>query len=182
MKKINKIITLCKNCGNEIKHLPSVKRLFCSQKCKGEWMSKQKGENCYAWQGGKIKINCEYCNKFYYIFPCEKKKVNFCSKICYDKWQSINKTGENSPSYGYHHTNKNKKIMSEKKIELWKNNPEVYDNRRKNQIGGQDLVKHHYIYDHNDLTKYTTLMTRSKHNQIHCYLRKLKIKIPHLNR
>lgn len=42
----------------------------------------------------------------------------------------------------------------------------------KAQRGGNDIVKHHYIYDHNDLSKYTIKMTRSKHIYIHNLMRK----------
>ena len=46
---------------------------------------------------------------------------------------------------------------------------------------GQLLVKHHYIYDHNDLSKYTTEMTRSRHSRLHMLMRKAGIIIPHIN-
>jgi len=49
------------------------------------------------------------------------------------------------------------------------------------QRGGNDIVKHHYIYDHNELLKYTTEMTRSKHAKIHAAMRKEEIVVPHIN-
>ena len=98
-RKINKIITLCKNCGCEIKHLPKTNRIFCSHKCKGEWMSKQKRENCPNWRGGKEKFYCDYCGKEIINYESQMGNQKFCNKKCYDKWQAINKTGENSPSW-----------------------------------------------------------------------------------
>ena len=85
------------------------------------------------------------------------------------------------------------KLNSEKAIKRWSNqnerniqsdrikNSNLAKKQIKNQIGGQDLVKHHYIYDHSDLNKYTTIMTRSKHTKLHRAMRKEKIKIPHIN-
>lgn len=46
---------------------------------------------------------------------------------------------------------------------------------------GQQIVKHHYIYDESDLSKYTTEMTRSKHAIIHAAMRKEGIMVPHIN-
>ena len=49
------------------------------------------------------------------------------------------------------------------------------------QHGGNDILKHHYIYDHNDLSKYTIEMTRSQHGRHHRNMRLLGIKVPHIN-
>jgi len=81
------------------------------------------------------------------------------------------------------------KNISEAKIKFYKEHPEAvqkiketvqkfYDNM---DAPGQQIVKHHYIYDHNDLTKYTTEMTRATHAKIHMAMRKEGIKIPHIN-
>jgi hypothetical protein len=50
------------------------------------------------------------------------------------------------------------------------------------QRGGNDIVKHHYIYDHSDLSKYTMEVTRSKHTYIHWLMWKSDIKVPHINK
>ena len=47
--------------------------------------------------------------------------------------------------------------------------------------GGNDIVTHHYIYDHNDLSLNTVKMTRSDHQKLHMLLRKLGYKVPHIN-
>ena len=47
--------------------------------------------------------------------------------------------------------------------------------------GGNDIVLHHYIYDHSDATKYTMEVTRSKHMQIHIWMRKAGLFVPHIN-
>ena len=47
--------------------------------------------------------------------------------------------------------------------------------------GGNDLVNHHYIYDHDDLSCNTVKMTRSDHTSLHNLFRKLGYKTPHIN-
>ena len=49
------------------------------------------------------------------------------------------------------------------------------------QRGGNDLINHHYIYDHSDLKLNTIQMTRSDHTSLHNLLRKLGYKVPHIN-
>ena len=46
---------------------------------------------------------------------------------------------------------------------------------------GQEMVRHHYIYDFNDLTKYTIMITRSEHTTIHNNLRWAKLEVPCIN-
>ena len=49
------------------------------------------------------------------------------------------------------------------------------------QRGGDDIVGHHYIYDHSDLSKYIMKMTRAAHTRLHWLMRKSGIEIPHIN-
>lgn len=60
-------------------------------------------------------------------------------------------------------------------------NSDIHKAASEKKRGGYDIVKHHYIYDHNDLSKYTIKMTRSEHATLHHNLRALGIKIPHIN-
>lgn len=46
---------------------------------------------------------------------------------------------------------------------------------------GQEIVTHHYIYDFNDLSKYTIKVTRSEHLTIHNNLRWAGIQVPCIN-
>lgn len=77
---------------------------------------------------------------------------------------------------------------------FYKNNPEALDRRAeaimlseahkiasKNMEGGNDIIEHHYIYDHANPEKYTMKVTRKKHPQIHMWMRKSGIKVPHIN-
>lgn len=47
--------------------------------------------------------------------------------------------------------------------------------------GGNDIVGHHHIYDHDDLSKYTIEMTRSQHGRLHRNMHLLGLKVPHIN-
>ena len=49
------------------------------------------------------------------------------------------------------------------------------------QIGGDDIVWHHVLYDHSDLLKNRVPMTRRNHSMGHSGLQKLGIEIPHIN-
>ena len=50
------------------------------------------------------------------------------------------------------------------------------------QRGGNDILNHHYIYDHANPEKYTMKVTRKKHTQIHRWMRKAGIVVPHINK
>ena len=46
---------------------------------------------------------------------------------------------------------------------------------------GQEICNHHYIYDFNNLTKYTIEVTRSEHMVIHQNLRRAGLEVPCIN-
>ena len=46
---------------------------------------------------------------------------------------------------------------------------------------GQEICMHHYIYDFNDLEKYTIPVTRSEHTTIHHNLRRAGLEVPCIN-
>ena len=79
--------------------------------------------------------------------------------------------------------------VSKKTIEQW-SDPEVRDGMSRKMIeyyedpehcGENDIVGHHMIYDHSDLSKHTMKMTRSLHGRLHALFRKFGIEIPHIN-
>lgn len=98
-RKIDRIIVICKNCGDEISTLPSSKRVFCNHKCKGEWMHKQKGNRSPNWQGGKETFICDWCGKDIITWSSQVADHNFCCRDCDAKWRSVNMCGENSPTW-----------------------------------------------------------------------------------
>lgn len=50
-----------------------------------------------------------------------------------------------------------------------------------NMRGGNDIVKHHFIYDHSDLSKYIMKITRKEHSKLHRNMYLLGLKLPHIN-
>ena len=60
-------------------------------------------------------------------------------------------------------------------------NSEAAKTASEKQIGGHDILNHHHIYDHDDLSKYTIEMTRSEHTTLHWNMRDLGLKVPHIN-
>lgn len=87
----------------------------------------------------------------------------------------------------------NMKFQDETLIEYWTNtdnqeelfeiikSSDAHKKATDKMRGGDDIVNHHYIYDHANPEKYTTKMTRAKHTQIHGWLRGADIKVPHIN-
>lgn len=58
---------------------------------------------------------------------------------------------------------------------------QISKSRKLNPQTKEDIVRHHYIYDHSDLSKNTIEMTRSDHSKLHALFRKLGYIVPHIN-
>lgn len=98
---------------------------------------------------------------------------------------------------GKKHTPESIQKMRDKKNRWNKNHPDYYKGEGNSNFGkitpdhvkakisatilSDDTVNHHYIYDHNDLTKYTMKMKRAAHTKLHWLMRKAEIEIPHIN-
>jgi hypothetical protein len=48
-------------------------------------------------------------------------------------------------------------------------------------VGGNDIIKHHFIYDHNNPDQHTVEITRSQHTSHHNWMRRNGLKVPHIN-
>jgi len=88
-----KLVISCENCGIEFKRIPSVanrgEHNFCSYECTHEWESTNRtGENSPTWDGGRSKLECEYCGDIYKEYREERSK--FCSKDCMNNWKRDN--------------------------------------------------------------------------------------------
>lgn len=81
------------------------------------------------------------------------------------------------------------KRMSEIGIKCWEDQAkrdkqsEIMKNSKlhQRQIGGQDIIMHHYLYDDANLSKYTMPMTRSEHMVMHNRMRMDGYEVPHIN-
>lgn len=148
----NSIKILCDCCGKEFERYESAIREhnFCSQKCMGKWMSENlTGENSHGWQGGKIKIKCDYCGEEISLnsYRIENYEHHFCSRECKDKWQGENIKGENHPNYNSNITDeereRNRKIPQYRQ---WREEVFKRDNYTCQITGdnrGGNLVAHH---------------------------------------
>jgi G:T-mismatch repair DNA endonuclease (very short patch repair protein) len=86
----NKSICYCDNCGIEVEVANYVyqdllagkrKNVFCSNKCNGEWNSKNRfGKNNPLYT--QVLLTCSYCGEEYMAKYCRKDISNFCSPKC----------------------------------------------------------------------------------------------------
>jgi hypothetical protein len=68
--------------------------LFCGNKCRGEWISKNKsGKNSPSYS--RVTKKCVYCNKVIQVVRYRQNKLNFCNKLCCRKYF----VGPNATSY-----------------------------------------------------------------------------------
>lgn len=85
------------------------------------------------------------------------------------------------------------KTMSERSIEQWSDsehhemmseimrNSEAVKTEHERQRGGYDIVKHHFIYDHNNPDQHVVEITRSQHSAHHQWMKRNGLVVPHVN-
>lgn len=89
----NMVEVKCDQCGKTIKKtiwsIKKSKHHFCNLKCRVKWDSENRiGENANRWNGGKIEVKCDCCEKTIKLPQCEikKRKHHFCSHKCHYKY------------------------------------------------------------------------------------------------
>ncbi len=141
----------CLNCGKKIKIYPSRakagKGKFCSRICRGlsergkigHFRGKSHSvqsniKNRLAHLGKKNKNkhmnfkNCEICEKIMCIPNCLLNKKRSCSRECQKKWQSINRSGENSPSWVDGRSKVGQRLRTSPEYTRWRMNVLERDN------------------------------------------------------
>lgn len=74
------------------------KNNYCSLKCYGIWLSKNRyGEKSPSWKGGEIEKTCQLCGKAFKVKPYRSAIAKHCSTKCHNAWLGKNQIGCNSP-------------------------------------------------------------------------------------
>jgi endogenous inhibitor of DNA gyrase (YacG/DUF329 family) len=90
-----KITKKCEECGEDFEIGKNRKdsAKFCSQICKGIWMSKNNvGEKNPTWR--RVAITCEECGKVFFVKTRMRDTARFCSRACRAKFKSTIKICE----------------------------------------------------------------------------------------
>ena len=116
----------------------------------------------------------KYLTQWYIDHPEEREARRLESN---DQWDDQNAKDEQSKRKIEYYSDPTNRDAQSNRI----TNSESAKAEHERQQGGNDIVKHHYIYDHSDLSKYTMKITRAKHTQIHHWMRKAGIEVPHIN-
>lgn len=75
---------------------------FCSRECSSQWRTENfTGENNPHWKGGKVTVECAWCEKELEIIQAKDRAydVHFCSIECEGQWKSKHQSGENAPAW-----------------------------------------------------------------------------------
>lgn len=107
---------ICKGCEKEFRYIRHRKQTCCSLSCNIKYRLDKNNER------QQVETTCQQCGK---KFKTNKNrfKVNrgkYCSRKCYAEWISINKVGENSPSWKGGITNLYRRIRTLAKYYRWR--------------------------------------------------------------
>ena len=83
---------ICLNCGKHFRITPSNKKKFCSIACSIMYLRGNKNPN---WKE-RIKRFCKQCGKQFEGLESDTWGTTYCSRSCFNKWYSQNKSGKNS--------------------------------------------------------------------------------------
>lgn len=166
----NRVTVLCDCCGKEIIIIKSKikqKHHFCNRECQAKWQSENfkgennpffgkeglRGENNPNWQGGGIKVYCNYCGKELLVRKSDirRAKHHFCSQECHGKWMSENQIGENCPAWNPNKTQEERELCRDtSEGKAWRQQVFERDNytcQLSGQIGGK--LEAHHLYSYN---------------------------------
>jgi len=133
---------VCLGCNKKFKYITHRKQICCSLSCNAKWKRKKCGDN------KRIAKNCEQCNKKMIIFKTRlnDNRGKFCSKKCYSNWMSLNKIGENSPSWKNGKTPLYRKIRTLSNYYRWRS--KVFKKDKNTCIFCGEKKKSSLIADH----------------------------------
>ena len=73
------------------------------------------------------------------------------------------------------------KMVSDSLKQYHIDNPEAGHRNNKSQVGGNDIINHHFIYDHDNPDQHTVKLTRSQHAAHHHWMRRNGLEVLHYN-
>lgn len=86
--KYSNMVFLCKNCGKDITHKPSNRRIFCNSNCCNDWQRKTHYDSKFETR------QCLECKKDFICKPHETKK--FCCHSCSAKYTNRDRAANHS--------------------------------------------------------------------------------------
>jgi hypothetical protein len=120
----------CTTCGKEIEKyihkskLERNKHFFCCRECYVKWWANNvaKGEKNFNWKGGNIYRNCLQCGS---KFSTKRNNIakgygNFCSSVCYGKYNAHKHMGENNVNWKGGISSEYDKIKSTDEYKQWR--------------------------------------------------------------
>jgi hypothetical protein len=145
----------CDYCGGPAEktelQLERFENAYCSPSCQYAVLSEQTGEDARAWDGGKVKIECEWCGEPDKVKPAEVDNSRFCSQGCMIEWRSDFYSGENHPRWTenpkYRYYGPNWEEQSEKCRKRDNQTCQVcgLSNEDSLELWGESLTAHHII-------------------------------------
>lgn len=123
---------------------------------------------------------CQSCARIKFYENPEHRKDQSIIKTIYYKDPKHREEASKS-RIEYFKDPKNGENHSKLLIEYHKNHPGVISAQHESQRGGNDILKHHFIYDHNNPDQHTVEITRSEHTSHHWWMKRNGLEVPHYN-
>lgn len=191
------VVAICDICGKERNIVYALYRDLCHKCSHGtpDATEANRSRAILQFSDDNTRQNASDTKKLYYINnPCAKEEQSI-QMIQYHKDHPEFAAAHSEWLTQYHKDHPEIGVAnSERLIKYYKDNPEAgeklsetlknsvsHKSAVEKMVGGNDIVGHHMIYDHSDLSKNIMPMTRSRHQHLHILFRKHGIEIPHIN-
>ena len=66
-------------------------------------------------------------------------------------------------------------------LRSWREHPEAWDESSEKMRGGNDIINHHFVYDHDNPDQHIVEITRSQHSAHHAWMIRSGLEVPHFN-
>jgi endogenous inhibitor of DNA gyrase (YacG/DUF329 family) len=176
----------CEICNKLFEKHKHDKQRFCSNKCRGKWVSVSNVGIKNPMYKDKIKVKCDTCGSDLLLTPYKFKhnKHHFCKNNykCYGAWLSKNQVGEKNPAYtkrikfncdncgkqcedpNYQYKNQKNHFCDRKCVGEWNSKNRIGENAS-NYINGNSILN--YPREFNDKLK-EFIRKRDSYNCMEC--------------